>query len=222
MAHKTIVIDLNRCVNCTACNTACKTVNDVEIGNYWNKVIRVNITPQDQSAWPEGVQWYYLPLQCQHCTNAPCVDVCPTGASHVAEDGTVQIEADACIGCQSCIPVCPYGVRYYNAAKVIVEKCNMCRDLTDAGKLPQCVSQCVGLAKWYGDIDDDPTMLSFKGGDDQTLGEACMDFSDDEVHTLPDAGNGPSIRYILRGKEWRDDVDFTLTQGGHGFGLPNY
>ena len=222
MAHNTIVMDLNRCVGCTACNTACKTVNEVEIGNYWNKVIRVNITPEDQSNWPEGVQWYYLPIQCQHCAEAPCVNVCPTGASHFAEDGTVQINAEACIACQACIPACPYGIRYIDEAKNVAQKCNMCEQITSEGGLPQCVTQCAGLAKWYGDLDEDPSMLSFKGGDELTLGEACMEFAEDQVYTLPDAGNHPSIRYIMRGREWRDDVDFTLQQGGHGFCLPNY
>ena len=222
MAHKTIVIDVNRCVGCCGCNTACKTVNDVEIGNFWTRVLRVNNTPEDQSNWPEGVDWYYLPMQCQHCEDAPCVNVCPTGASYYDEDGTVQVDPEACIGCQSCVSACPYGVRYMDEVALVAKKCNMCKDLTAEGGIPQCVSQCAGLAKWYGDIDEDPTMMSFKGGNELTFGEACMPFSEDEIHTLPDAGNHPSLRYIVRGHQWRDDIDFTPTQGGHGFCLPNY
>ena len=222
MARATIVMDLNRCVGCMGCNAACKTVNEVEIGNYWNRVMRVNITPEDQSNWPEGVQWYYLPIQCQHCKDAPCVNVCPTGASYVEADGTVQITAEECIGCKQCMAACPYGIRYLGEEDLIAKKCNMCKSLTDEGGIPQCVSQCVGLAKWYGDLDEDPTMKSFRGGAELTLGEACMDFSDSDVYTLPDKGNGPSIRYILRGKKWDDKQDFTIIQGGHGHGLPNY
>ncbi len=222
MAHKTIVIDLNRCVGCMACNTACKTVNEVPIGNFWNRVLRVGPYPSYEGAvWPD-VEWYYIPIQCQHCEDAPCVSVCPTQASYIAEDGTVQLDPAACIGCQSCVPVCPYGVRYLNEEKAVVEKCNMCKEITDEGGLPQCVSQCVGLAKWYGDLDEDPTMMSFKGGNNAVLGDTCAPFTEDQVYTLPDSGNHPSIRYILRGKAWHDEEDFTLTQGGHGMGLPNY
>lgn len=221
MAHNTIVIDLNRCIGCMGCNTACKTVNSVPIGNYWNRIVRVGPFPSYEGANFPDVDWYYLPVQCQHCEDAPCVNVCPTGASFKAEDGTVQVDPESCIGCQSCVPVCPYGVRYMNEESLVVEKCTMCKDITAEGGIPQCVSQCAGLAKWYGDLDDDPTMLSFRGGDELTLGEACMPFTEDEVHTVPDSGNHPSIRYILRGKAWQDDVDVTLVQGGHGMGLPN-
>ena len=222
MARNTIVMDLNRCVGCMSCNAACKTVNEVEIGNYWTRIIRVENVPADMSAWPEGAQWYYLPMQCQHCAEAPCVNVCPTGASHVAEDGTVQVTAEECIGCESCMKACPYSVRYIDAEKLVAMKCTMCADLVAEGNIPQCVSQCVGMAKWFGDLDEDPSMKSFRGGYDQTLGEACMEFSDDQVYTLPDDGNGPAIRYILRGKTWDDSVDFSILQGGHGHGLPNY
>ena len=97
----------------------------------------------------------------------------------------------------------------------------MCAALLDEGGIPQCVSQCVGLAKWYGDIEADPTMLSFKGGNGETLGEAAMPFTADDVYTLSDEGNGPAIRYILRGKEWKADANFKMVQGGRGMCLPN-
>ena len=64
--------------------------------------------------------------------------------------------------------------------------------------------------------------MSFKGGNEQLLGDTLMPFTEDEIHALPDTGNHPSMRYISRGHKWRDDIDFTPTQGGHGFCLPNY
>ena len=198
----TLAIDLNRCVGCMGCNTSCKTVNNVPIGDFWNKVMRVGPIEKYEGATFPDVDWYYLPLQCQHCENPECVAVCPTEASHKLEDGTVQIDKNKCIGCQFCVMACPYGVRYLNQEERVVEKCTLCEQQIAQGILPQCVSQCVGLAKWFGDLDADPTMKSFKGGDDLTLGEACRDFSDSDVHTLTDVGNGPSIRYILRDKPW--------------------
>ena len=141
-----IVTDLNRCVGCMACNAACKTVNAVPIGNFWNKVLRVGPNPKYEGAKFPDVEWYYLPVQCQHCANPACVNVCPTGASHKVADGTVQVAKEKCIGCQFCAMACPYNVRYLNEEERVVEKCTLCEQQTAQGELPQCVSQCAGLA----------------------------------------------------------------------------
>ena len=77
---------------------------------------------------------YYLPVQCQHCENPECVKVCPTGASHKLEDGTVQIDKSKCIGCQFCAMACPYGVRYLNEEERVVEKCTLCEQITAQGE----------------------------------------------------------------------------------------
>ena len=199
----TLVIDLNRCIGCMGCNAACKSVNGVPIGSFWNKVLRVGPTPMYEGAIFPDVEWYYLPIQCQHCEKPECVKVCPTGASKKMEDGTVQIDKSKCIGCQFCVMACPYGVRYLNEEERVVEKCTLCEQQIAQGELPQCVSQCVGLAKWFGDIEEDPTMKSFRGGYDQTLGEKVADFTDDDVYQLPNKGNGPTFRYILRHKSWQ-------------------
>ncbi len=202
----TMVIDLNRCIGCMACNASCKTVNDVPIGSFWNKVLRVGPIPKYEGAKFPDTDWYYLPLQCQHCENPKCVEVCPTGASHKRADGTVQIDKQKCIGCQFCAMACPYGVRYLNEGEGVVEKCTLCEQQTSQGILPQCVSQCVGLAKWFGDIDEDPTMMSFKGGYGREFRECARDFKASDVHKLKDVGNAPSFIYILRDKEWKGDV----------------
>ncbi|WP_165046287.1 4Fe-4S dicluster domain-containing protein [Adlercreutzia sp. ZJ138] len=203
MAHNTLVIDLNRCVGCMSCNAACKTVNNVPIGSFWNKVLRVGPTPMYEGAKFPDVEWYYLPLQCQHCENPECVKVCPTGASHVLEDGTVQVDKSKCIGCQFCIMACPYGVRYLNEDEGVVEKCTMCEQQVAQGVLPQCVSQCVGIAKFFGDAEADPTFMSFRGGYNTTVADSCREFAESDIHYLKDVGNGPSIAYILRNKKWQ-------------------
>ena len=206
MTQYTLAIDLNRCVGCMSCNVSCKTVNNVPIGNFWNKVLRVGPTPMYEGAVFPDVEWYYLPLQCQHCENPACVEVCPTEASHKIADGTVQIDKEKCIGCQFCAMACPYGVRYLNEEERVVEKCTLCEQQIAQGELPQCVSQCVGLAKFFGDIEADPTMASFKGGYNTTLGEAAREYKPEEVHRLTDVGNGPSMVYILRDKKWIEEL----------------
>ena len=203
MTRYTIAIDLNRCVGCMGCNTACKTVNEVPIGQFWNKVLRVGPTPMYEGAEFPDIEWYYMPLQCQHCKDPECVKVCPTQASHVLPDGTVQIDKEKCIGCQFCVMACPYNVRYLNEAEGVVEKCTMCEQLIAQGGLPQCVSQCVGMAKYFGDLDADPSMLSFRGGYNTTLADCGREFTEADIHHLKDVGNGPSIVYILRDKKWQ-------------------
>ena len=80
---------------------------------------------------------YFLPVGCQHCQNPECVKVCPTQASYIAADGTVQIDKSKCIGCQFCVMSCPYNVRYLNEDERVVEKCTMCNQITAQGGLPQ-------------------------------------------------------------------------------------
>ena len=121
MATNAIVTDLNRCVGCLACMVACKAVNNVPIGSYWNKVLRIGPSLKPGATSAHDVEMYYLPVQCQHCENPECVKVCPTGASHIAEDGTVQIDKSKCIGCQFCAMACPYGVRYLNEEERVVD-----------------------------------------------------------------------------------------------------
>ena len=114
MTQYAIVTDLNRCVGCLACAVACKAVNDVPIGSFWNKVLRIGPNASIQGAQDADSYLYFLPVQCQHCADPECVKVCPTGASHKLEDGTVQVDKSKCIGCQFCAMACPYNVRYLN------------------------------------------------------------------------------------------------------------
>ena len=110
MTQYAIVTDLNRCVGCLACAVACKVANNVPIGSFWNKVLRIGPNPSTEGSDFPNVDMYFLPIQCQHCENPACVAVCPTGASHKLEDGTVQVDKEKCIGCQFCAMSCPYGV----------------------------------------------------------------------------------------------------------------
>ena len=126
MTQYAIVTDLNRCVGCLACAVACKAVNDVPIGSFWNKVLRIGPNASIQGAQDADSYLYFLPVQCQHCADPECVKVCPTGASHKLEDGTVQVDKSKCIGCQFCAMACPYNVRYLNEQERVVEKCTLC------------------------------------------------------------------------------------------------
>lgn len=204
MARYSIVTDLNRCVGCLACSTACKTVNNVPVGNFWNKTLRIGPNPRKEGGnWPD-VDVYFLPVSCQHCENPECVKVCPTGASHKLADGTVQIDKSKCIGCQFCAMACPYGVRYLNEEEGVVEKCTMCEQKVAQGELPQCVTQCSAMARWFGDLDKG--IETFKGACGETLGSFCEEFNDSDVYQLPDVGNKPEGRFILRRMKWQGGI----------------
>ena len=227
MTQYAIVTDLNRCVGCMGCTVACKVANGVEVGSYWEKLLRIGPTRKPNYVHTNDVEMYYLPIHCQHCLNAPCVSVCPTGASKKMDDGTVQIDKEQCIGCQACVPACPYGVRYLNETTNVVEKCTLCEQLVEQGGLPQCVEQCGGRARFFGDLDKgietfeapaiqydmdresaDHSYESQQQGCRVTLGELAEPYADSDVYTLDDAGNGPAVRYILRNREWKDGVAF--------------
>ena len=216
MTQYAIVTDLNKCVGCLACSVACKVVNSVPIGSFWNKVLRIGPNPRFEGANGTDTEMYFLPIQCQHCENPACVAVCPTSASHKLEDGTVQIDKSKCIGCQFCAMACPYGVRYLNEEERVVEKCTLCEQKVAQGELPQCVAQCGARARFFGDLEKGietfvgpSRILDYDATYDDvhnariTITEAVPEFSENDLHHLPDVGNSPSLIYILREKTWQ-------------------
>ena len=218
MTKLAIAINLNRCVGCHTCANACKMQNNVPMGMLWNRILTKDTDVIDGAVgeYP-NLKRVYLPVQCQHCENPECVKVCPTQASHVTEDGTVQIDKSKCIGCQFCAMACPYGVRYLNEEERVVEKCTLCEQITAQGGLPQCVIQCGGRARFFGDLeqgidtfeapavgyDVDRSYDNLYTGNRVTLGELAVEYGDADVHHLPDVGNGPHFAYILRDREWK-------------------
>ena len=174
-----MLIDLSLCIGCNACVVACKRENDVPLGafNTWIESFDVER--------PDGrIARANVPKQCNHCEDAPCVKVCPTGASYQAEDGTVQIDQDKCIGCKYCMAACPFQVRYQLESGE-VQKCTFCHHRTTEGLLPACVSTCVGYARTFGDLNDPESDIS------KRLAEA----KGGEV-LYEDLGLHPSLRYI--------------------------
>ncbi|WP_394203910.1 arsenate respiratory reductase iron-sulfur subunit ArrB [Shewanella waksmanii] len=103
-----MVIDLQKCVGCGGCDLACKTENNTPDGVKWSN--HINVT---EGRFPD-VKYSYVPTLCNHCSDAACVKVCPTGAMYKDERGLTLQDNDKCIGCMKCQRACPYGVISYN------------------------------------------------------------------------------------------------------------
>ena len=148
MPRYAMVIDQSRCIGCMACVVACKRENDVPPEHYRTRVLELV-----QGKFPALKSEFRSEL-CNHCDDAPCVDICPTGASHKEEDGTVQIDRKKCVGCKACIASCPYDARFINEEHGYAEKCTFCQPRVREGKKPACVATCIGGSRIFGDLDD--------------------------------------------------------------------
>lgn len=141
-----MVIDLGACIGCERCAHACQATNDTNSDHLWNIVL------EDDETFNQHV---FLPRPCMHCEHAPCVEVCPVGATYHRDDGLVAMDYDRCIGCRYCMVACPYGVRVFNWEKNdeqnpqvptwgepeierrprgVVEKCTFCSHRIDAAR----------------------------------------------------------------------------------------
>jgi Fe-S-cluster-containing dehydrogenase component len=190
--HYCLVVDLDRCSGCHSCEVACKMENGIGLGVYWNKVLTVG----PAGTFPD-LEMYWLPVQCQQCEDAACVSACPTGASYRdPKTNVVLINKEKCLGCKYCVMACPYGVRWFNEDEKVVEKCTLCPQLTSAGEVPACVHNCSTAARIFGDLDDPESDVS----------KAIAAAGEENVHSLPDAGNHPATRYILHKKTatWKE------------------
>ena len=100
-----MVIDTFTCVGCYACQISCKQAHFLPPNIFWN---RLCIT---ETGKYQAIRKHTYPILCNHCKEAPCVNVCPTGASYKREDGIVVIDYDKCVGCKYCVIACPYQQR---------------------------------------------------------------------------------------------------------------
>jgi Fe-S-cluster-containing dehydrogenase component len=182
-----MVIDMAKCIGCSACTIACIAENHLPPGVVYRPVIE-----EEVGEYP-NVSRRWLPRPCMQCDNPPCVPVCPVKATWKREDGIVVVDYDACIGCRYCIAACPYGARYFDFGDHYtdgtpavqpyehspsqeygrewhreegkspvgnVRKCTFCTHRLEAGMLPACVTTCIASATYFGDLNDPESVVS--------------------------------------------------------------
>ncbi|WP_291447021.1 sulfate reduction electron transfer complex DsrMKJOP subunit DsrO [Desulfovibrio sp.] len=143
------------------------------------------------------------PLLCNHCTNPPCVRVCPTQATYRMEDGIVAMDYHRCIGCRFCMAGCPYGARSFNFVDPrkylsnpvpnpafptrmigVVEKCTFCAERLAAGQMPACV-EAAGGKILFGDLEDP----------NSTVRQALA--ANYSIRRKPNLGTQPGVYYLI-------------------------
>lgn len=192
-----MLINLKKCVGCHACTVACKEAHGTRPG-----VRRSRLECEFEGTYP-SVRKTSVPMLCMHCEEAPCVEVCPTGASFKRDDGIVAINKDECIGCKTCMAACPYGARHFSEDENgyfgealneyegvmyeampagTMDKCTFCADRIDAGGdvRQACVAACPTQCRIFGDLDELRARAEASDG----------------YQLLPEEGTNPSVWYL--------------------------
>jgi formate dehydrogenase iron-sulfur subunit len=176
--------DTTTCIGCKACEVACKQWNDLPAdnaefrkgGSYdhtgslgagtWRHVRFIEVLepiPRDSdeldllavaSGGAQLDRWVFMSDVCKHCTNAGCLDACPTGALIRTEFQTVIVQPDICNGCGYCVPSCPFGVIDRDHDDGRAAKCTLCYDRLEDGLEPACAKACPTDSIQFGEHEE--------------------------------------------------------------------
>jgi Fe-S-cluster-containing dehydrogenase component len=178
-------LNLSICTGCRKCAEACHIENnhDRATNNSYIRVLEMEqgsfdmeLGNVDYDHTVPAPGKFYMPVQCQHCENPPCVDVCPVQATWKEKDGIVVVDYNWCIGCRYCEAACPYHARRFNwntpeipadeinpnqgylsnriRPQGVVEKCTFCLHRTREGRMPACQEACPTGARVFGNVLD--------------------------------------------------------------------
>jgi molybdopterin-containing oxidoreductase family iron-sulfur binding subunit len=201
------------------CIEACHSFHNVpNLGNpkeevkwIWKESYHHSFPGQENEFQSEEIEEMQFLLLCNHCTNPPCVRVCPTKATFKQDNGIVAMDMHRCIGCRYCMAACPYGSRSFNwgdprkapadlnpnfptnpeyptRCKGVVEKCNFCAERLARGQIPACVEAAREVSEEaliFGDLEDPESEIR------HTLNEHYT------IRRKPELGTGPNIFYVI-------------------------
>ena len=168
--------DTTVCIGCKACQVACHQWNDLpaergpgahslpvlsgnsydNTGNLsdvnWRHVKFIEQFSDDPNR--SQAAWLMMSDVCKHCVDAPCLEVCPTGAILRTEFDTVYINEPACNGCRDCISACPFGVIHVSPTRHVAQKCTFCYDRLKHNLTPACAQACPTQSIRFGPIEE--------------------------------------------------------------------
>ena len=200
------VVDLRKCTGERKCVSSCQTRHGLPPNQTWMRVL----------SWEDSVgKEFFMPVPCQMCENAPCLDVCPVSATFHNSQGIVLVDQDACIGSRACMAACPYEARYFNWDKPAptnrmpepspntpefpanqigtVGKCVLCADRMPFTKeLPSCVDACPNGVHYIGDLVTD---VAVNGRSTEKLSTFLHE--NNAVRFKEELGTNPRTFYIL-------------------------
>jgi formate dehydrogenase iron-sulfur subunit len=190
-AGKAMLIDVSKCVSCWWCYAACKEYNNLP------ETIKPDVTQPpmlSKNVWTtlhpvkKDTGWISRKKACNHCTDAACVEVCPTGALSYNEMGFVQYEKEKCSGCGYCVEFCPFGVPQMEnntlTGVAIMNKCTFCHDRVTNGEQPACAAACTTGAITYGKRADLITQAEERVTDLHQNNIGASIYGVDELHGL--------------------------------------
>jgi formate dehydrogenase iron-sulfur subunit len=197
---KAVLNDPTKCVGCRACQAACKNWNKLPPDTEHGEEIYDNAKELSAITWTlikykesEGLtdeEWIFCRYQCMHCTDASCLEVCPTGA--IERQGvSVVIDQEWCIGCGYCVQACPYSVPHKDHELGTAKKCTFCIDRTTNDMIPACAEACPAGAIKYGDRDE-----LVAEGQERVQALVAEGNSDAELYGVSELG-GLNALYVL-------------------------
>jgi len=212
------VIDNRACIGCHACSTACKSENEVPLGVYrtWVKYTEAGTYPNTQRS--------YQVSRCNHCSNPPCVRICPTEAMYQRDDGIVEFDNSACIGCKACMQACPYDAIYIDPETSTAAKCHYCAHRVEVGLEPSCVVVCPTHAIIAGDLDEPTSEINRVMSNarfsvrkpEQGTAPKLFYIEGNDISLVPTAGADALDTFM-----WADKMDAAKPNGHNGHAAHN-
>jgi DMSO reductase iron-sulfur subunit len=141
----------------------CKAENNTPLGVDYTRVIEIEEGEFRDTTKAPNMALTFVPMPCMHCGRPACQAACPVGAiTKRKEDGIVLIDKDKCIGCRYCAWACPYGAPQFNAEARVMEKCTLCVQRLEQGRVPACVETCVAKTRFFGELNELTSLIREK------------------------------------------------------------